>query len=114
MEQQCSEMNFLPTPVNEFTFAAGEGYILEYAVFGEGCGITPLDTGVWTCYYSTCGGDTCYLTCPESCYGTCNDPTCPVTCDDPTCIYTCNHPTCDPTCFDWTCVHSTCEPGQMC
>ena len=106
MEQKCSEMNFLPTEVAEFTYTAGEGYTLGYDAAGCCSDVNPLDTGVWTCYYSTCGGPTCWLTCPASCYGTCNDPTCPVTCQS-TCPYTCN--TCS-TC-EYSCGQNTCNGG---
>ena len=89
MEKASSKMNFLPTAVRGFMYTTEKGYILNCGSSKCLEGVQPLDTGVWTCYYSTCGGSTCYLTCPESCLGTCNDPTCPDTCPD-----TCN-PTCD-------------------
>ena len=103
MEQASSKMNFLSTTTSEFMYVTEKGYTLNNSV--QGCCQVHLDTGVWTCYYSTCGGPTCVLTCPESCHGTCNDPTCPDTCNP-----TCNDPTCPNTCGDThqhTC--STCE-----
>jgi hypothetical protein len=110
MEQQSSKMNFLSTERNQFTYTIEPGCILNVGLAGEYCsGIHPLDTGVWTCYGSTCGGDTCILTCPESCYGTCNDPTCQATCN-PTCDeFTCSGPTCSyPTCDLPTCEETSC------
>ena len=100
MEQASAKMNFLPTEKDIFTYATEKGFDLNYSATGECCGaVTPLETGVWTCYYSTCGGETCVLTCPASCYGTCNDPTCPVTCSTcDTCAVTCPL-TCWKTCF---------------
>jgi hypothetical protein len=100
MEQASSRMNFLPTTMNNFTYITEQGYEANYDVLGCCGGIEPLDTGVWTCYYSTCGGPTCWLTCPASCYGTCYDPTCPATCP-----YTCGY-SCGGTCY--TC-EETCE-----
>ncbi|MBU7025511.1 MAG: hypothetical protein HXS48_01115 [Theionarchaea archaeon] len=99
MEQASSKMNFLPTEMNQFTYTAENGYTLDYEVVGYCSDVKPLDTGVWTCYYSTCGGPTCWLTCPASCYGTCNDPTCGSTCV--TCPWTCGG-SCD------TCVTKPC------
>ncbi|MBU7045922.1 MAG: hypothetical protein HXS54_05750 [Theionarchaea archaeon] len=108
MEQASSKMSFLPTERNIFTYTTENGFDLNYSGTGECCGaVSPLDTGVWTCYYSTCGGDTCYLTCPESCYGTCTDPTC-VTCQGQnTCWATCPS-TCEDSCGG-TCEGRTCE-----
>ncbi len=103
MEQASSKMNFLSTPASAFMYTTEKGYTLNSSA--AGCCNVLLDTGVWTCYYSTCGGETCILTCPVSCHGTCNDPTCPDTCNP-----TCNVPTCPNTCGDthqYTC--STCE-----
>lgn len=110
MQQASSEMNFLPATMNNFTYMTEKGFTL---VDVEGCCeatlfAMPLGTGVYSCYYSTCGGETCsstcytycgqyscMLTCPSTCF-TCDDPTCPLTC------YTCPDTffcTCDP----WAC-----------
>ncbi len=109
MEQQSNDMHFLPTAVKEIVYTTEKGYTIGYDA--AGCsGVHLFDTGVLTCYYSTCGGDTCYLTCPESCHGTCNDPTCPDTCPV-TCNPTCDDPTCANTCGDthWNTCEETCE-----
>jgi hypothetical protein len=74
MEQASSEKNFLPTSINNFTYAAENGYTLNYDI-SEGCyGITPLIV-TWqpTCeFYNTC--ETCsggLNTCPNTCWDTC-------------------------------------------
>ncbi len=90
MEQASSNMNFLPTEVNSFTYITGNGYTLNHDVVGS-CGATPL----WTSPYTEC---TCVVSCWETC--PCNPtclPTCPETCNQPTCPETCEH-TCRYTC----------------
>lgn len=109
MEQASSRMNFMPAEVNEFAYAAGAGYTLNYDVQGCCGGITP-DT--WT-FGSTCDGTCTEPTCADTCRLTCDDPTCedtcpatcPLTCD--TCTSTCT--TCGGTCYI-TCS-STCLCG---
>jgi hypothetical protein len=131
MEQVSSEMHFLPTVMNAFTYTAESGYTLGFNVSGGG-GAVVRGTDA-TCHpsCSTCP-ITCEQTCPNTCIPTCpytcDDPTCPYTCpqtcDDPTCPYTCEGPTCSgPTCYvscggtcDYTCEgyhtceYHTCEP----
>ena len=114
MEQASSEMNYLPTDMNIFTYTSQEGYNLNHTA--NCCtGAKLLITGV-TCYDS-CGGtcdytcwDTCQSTCPNTCVSTCPDTcvsTCPNTCQSTcpnTCVSTCD--TCVSTCWE------TC--GQTC
>ena len=112
MEKASSEMNFLPTDMNTFAYTTEQGWELSYGTNGCCGDAGVLDTGVWTCWFSTCSGlpdDTCVLTCPQSCNGTCYDYTCPATCPQtcrtcggPTCDYTCPH-TCGDTCEGKTC-----------
>jgi len=113
MEQRSSKMNFLPTPVNEFTYTTEKGYVLNYEVcVGHYCSAAPL--GKCTQYSTTCINtcpNTCVNTCPDTCDGyTCDDTSCQNTCEGPTCEWTCGNPTCDPTCEDpWTCMLSSCD-----
>lgn len=84
MEQESSNMHFLPTSMNEFTYAAENGYILNYNVQGY-VGET-LSSTQTTCYNTL---NCCFTKSPAiTCPGTC-DSTCPHTCDDPTCPDTC-------------------------
>jgi len=100
MEQVSSEMNFLPTEVNNFTYAAEKGHEFNYEALGVCCGVLneptiPLGT---CCYQLTCRTceETCEgETCQASCWSTCN--TCEPTCEEPTCLITCEH-TCPYTC----------------
>ncbi len=106
MEQASSEMNFLPTAVNEFTYTTEKGNNLNYGLPRKYGDVVPCDTWQqpYTCIYSTCE-DTCETcdapTCPDTCGYTCDDPTCGGTCDDPTCYVTscgektCSGPYCD-------------------
>lgn len=107
MEQASSQMNFLPTEMNIFTYTTEKGFELNYDVSGSFCNVDPLGTGKWTCYDSTCGtcdlpscegGNTCELTCPATCVATCGS----------SCGGTC-WPTCEWTCNQWTCDGSTCD-----
>lgn len=103
MEQASSEMNFLPTAVNNFTYTAEQGYILNCRAAGcDGIplGITEGKTCDGTCQGQvTCQGyNTCDLTCWSTCPNTCGN-TCPLTCD--TCDQTCA--TCEGTC-QGTCI----------
>jgi hypothetical protein len=105
MEQVSSEMNFLPTEMNGFSYIADKGYTLDYKVTGYCGGVEPL-SGVFTCAL-TCQS-TCPYTCPWTCLGnTCGTclNTCPYTCKS-----TCGQYTCDDTCNDFTCptTHLTC------
>lgn len=94
MEQASSEMNFLPTTMNSFTYTTEKGYTLNYNT--GYCDVNPLSDKPtsaqtpckWTDPYSTCSGYTCWL----SCGGTCE--TCAVTCPN----------TCNPTCTGSTCI----------
>lgn len=100
MEQQSSQMNFLPTAVNSFVYATQHGYTLTCCARACG-GVIPLGTDA-TCFHTclgscpvtceTCQG-TCGSTCSSTCLSTCSS-TCPLTCWE-----TCNGPTC-----------STCRP----
>lgn len=86
MEQASSQMNFLPTERNTFTYSAEKGVELNYDVT-EYCSIEPLSTHEWTCVDSTCGGTLC-STCVNTCGSTCK------TCPYQTCGSTCYYPTC--------------------
>ncbi len=125
MEQASSEMNFLPTAVNDFTYTTEKGYTLGYDIAGC-CGSLSSDTYQLTCdYYSTCQ-NTCPDTCPSTCAYSCGQTSC-LTCPD-TCILTCDtcegrtcsEPTCRKTCkvscggscwytCDYTCESITCD-----
>jgi hypothetical protein len=95
MEQASSDMNFLPTAVNEFIYMAEHGYAVNYNVPEYCKGVIPFKppTEIATCPY-TCDDDTCEQTCPNTCWNTCPNTcwsTCPVTCE-PTCLqYTCEN-----------------------
>ena len=136
MEQQSSEMSFLPTQMTGFAYDAENGFTVDYQA-SQYCGAELLSTAPGETFCSTCfpecdtfewtcsGSYTCCITCFfQSCWGTCY--TCPgqghtcdetscqetcSTCDDPTCPNTCWETCDDPTCFD-TCEHTcryTCE-----
>lgn len=125
MEQASSEMSFLPTEMNTFTYDTEKGCVLDYNVSNFCYGAVPLDTdgsdtcqGYFTCYPS-CFGYTCYgWTCWGSCFGwTCSGWTCFDTCDHftcsapDTCPYTCDY-TCPATCYTcggWTCDATSCQ-----
>ncbi len=101
MEQASSEMNFLPTAVNGFTYTAENGYTVNCEGSRYSGDVIPFEpTYAWTCIFSTCR-NTC-----ETCPYTCDDPTCPNTCPV-TCPETCDGWTCDPTGCQATCY--TCE-----
>jgi hypothetical protein len=78
MEQISSEMNFLPTEMNDFTFTAENGYNLNY--IPEYCDVGSYDTyartydGSYTCW----GYYTCPFTCNSNitCYSTCRPTAC--------------------------------------
>jgi hypothetical protein len=118
MEQASSEMNFLPTEMNKFVYAAENGCNLNVEIDGywiaeevrhdtnprNTCRITCIPT----CPPYTEGGDTCN---PTSCQPTCRTCyTCNPTCNNPwTCYLSTCAPTCNPTCNNpWTCYLSTC------
>ncbi|MBU7025726.1 MAG: hypothetical protein HXS48_02200 [Theionarchaea archaeon] len=119
MEQVSSEMNFLPTEVNTFTYMAEKGYTLPWERV-RGCfSAQPLGTCPATCSgtCSTCKmTEECCLTsppgitCPSTCSNTCWS-TCPVTCYS-TCNYTCAS-TCD-TCYLTNHCCLTSPPGITC
>lgn len=97
MEQASSEMDFLPTEKNDFTYTTEGGYNLNYDVLGCCDDQNPLiQTWQYTCeFYETC--DTCSTcstcsTCPATCPNTCQN-TCPYTCWN-TCPVTCRN-TCE-------------------
>lgn len=123
MEQQSSEMNFLPTEMNGFTYNTEKGYTVNYHADNY-CGAELLSTAPGQTFCATCfpecstsewtcsGSYTCCITCfYQSCWGTCY--TCPGqghTCDDTSCqatCSTCDQPTCPDTCWD-TCDDPTC------
>ncbi|KYK34771.1 MAG: hypothetical protein AYK19_02540 [Theionarchaea archaeon DG-70-1] len=108
MEQQSSEMNFLPTERNTFIYTTAQGHTVLYEI--TGCGYAaPLATGGGNTCNScsrTCSNTcpvTCMSTCPETCVYTCHTcvSTCPYTCVN-TCSFTCGS-TCPNTCW------STCD-----
>jgi hypothetical protein len=129
MEQQSSEMNFLPTEKNTFTYEAEGGYVLNCGIGGMNCGcsggVSPLNP--YTCatcdeYYcehpSECYG-TCYNTCSTCSGNTCDETSCQNTCS--TCLqYTCYYYTCWyltclwDTCIDYTCDWGTCVWPTCC
>jgi hypothetical protein len=99
MEQASSEMNFLPTAVNGFTYNTRKGFTVNH----EGsacCSAQLLSTGsVDTCYgYSTCDGS---YTCWQTCYGYTHGG---ATCLPSYCAWTCTPETCSPTYCSFTCV----------
>lgn len=136
MEQASSRMNFLPTAVNDFTYAAENGCTVNYDDVGY-CGDELLvthqadtwctcwpfcETTEYTCESqptcpitcNTCIIPTCDFTCPPTCQGaTCTAPTCPDTCTGPTCDQsTCSGNTCEGTCDGdgYTCDQTSCQP----
>lgn len=129
MEQASSQMNFLPTTMNEFIYSAESGCTLNCNASGYS-GAEPLMTHqadtFCTCWpycetteYTCESEPTCMITCDtcidptclNTCFSTCPD-TCPNTCDgatctQPTCDETCPN-TCD-TCQGWTCDATGCQ-----
>lgn len=115
IEQASSEMNFLPTEMNNFAYTIEKGFTLEYDSFEEQSDvesspnicitIPPLCTIDITC--STVCQSTCANTCPSTCTNTCDNPTCGNTCE--TCGNTCPD-TCGNTCPDtcWLSCNGTC------
>lgn len=87
MEQASSEMNFLPTEINNFTYTTEAGSTLNYEITRY-CYVNPLEE------------PTVPVTCPETCEETCSTcySTCEPTCEEPSCWNTCSS----------TC--STCKP----
>ena len=83
MEQASSNMHFLPTTVNDFTYTAENKYTLHYDIFLDGHMdmVRDVPDTESTCYGWTCF-QTCTSTCPYTCY------TCPNTCQH-TCQITC-------------------------
>ena len=78
MEQESSNMNFLPTPMNEFIYTAENGYTLNYDDVKGHIGEKPFSTQT-TCYNTL---NCCFTKSPGiTCPGTCSS-TCPHTCDD--------------------------------
>jgi len=115
MEQASSKLNFLPVPLNEFTYTTEKGYDLHEDVKGSSSILAPpstaeetcetCDPGEYTCSNQTCW-NTCLLvhTCQSTCWNTCPNTcsTCGFTCGGETCKVTCEYPTCP-----WTC--ETCD-----
>ncbi|KYK37620.1 MAG: hypothetical protein AYK19_00010 [Theionarchaea archaeon DG-70-1] len=89
MEQASSEMNFLSTEMNNFTYTTGNGYTLNYDVSGGCCNGGKL---LGTCSNTQCG---------PSCWNTCAGFTCS------------GEPTCSDTCPKWNTCHITCS-GYTC
>lgn len=87
MEQMSSEMNFLITAVNDFSYTTEKGFTLigECSPCGSEALFNPLTIGS-TCV--TCSDPTCF-TCPVTCF-----PTCEPTCEQSTCIPTCGVSVC--------------------
>lgn len=77
MEQVSSDMHFLPTEMNDFTYTAENGNNLNYDVSAY-CDATLLGIDVHTlCGYDTClGYYTCPFTCGMTCSGTCKPTAC--------------------------------------
>ncbi|MGC1121834.1 MAG: hypothetical protein WBA22_12140 [Candidatus Methanofastidiosia archaeon] len=110
MEQASSKMNFLPTPMNGFTYFTERGQTFDYHITGSMCGCwgnqtpqIPLTCNTCDEYYceepTHCGTCvTCYSTCLSTCPNTCQS-TCPNTCS--TCS-TCGGSTCEPATCPWT------------
>ncbi len=100
MEQASSEMNFLPTDKNTFTYMSEKGYTLEYNAANSCCEAILGTSSYETCYsYYTCVG---YYTCSQTCDGfTHGGYTCLPTCYN---WWTCNLYTCSLSCNDFTCV----------
>lgn len=84
MEQISSEMNFLPTAVNGFTYTAEKGYTVncEVSAYNGANLFNPLTIGT-TC--ETCHDPTC-VTCFHTCLPTCDDTTCRNTCGVSYCV----------------------------
>jgi hypothetical protein len=106
MEQVSSEMSFLPTELNKFSYTVENGYTVNYT-FVSCCGANPMKppTEVETCP-ETCDGETCPFTaCGNTCGSTCPNTSCGNTCD------TCTQPTCETceTCSTCTTCSSTCS-----
>ena len=126
MEQASSEMSFLPTEMNGFTYTTEKGSTVNSCANAQYCGgVELLDTlghtycgtcwpqcstseatceGSYTCYY-TCIGDTCPIITCMTCEGqgnTCDATSCQETCS------TCTQPTCS-TCNGWTCDPTGCQ-----
>jgi hypothetical protein len=126
MEQASSQMSFLPTEMNTFSYTTEKGYVLDYNASYCSYGAVPLETepfstceGYFTCepscYGWTCSGWTCYGSCQGwTCWGyTCFDSCGPFTCYAPeTCLPTCDY-TCPATCYtcvgQWTCDATSCQ-----
>jgi hypothetical protein len=91
MEQESSEMSFLPTEINGLTYTTESGFELNYeatAVNGENSILASGHAScIWTCFWSTCDtcSNTCPYTCEISCGGTCGGSTCWPTCSGPLC-----------------------------
>ena len=104
MEQASSDMHFLPTSVESFSYSAENGYSLDYIADAGVCA-APLaytwDTDP-TCW-ATCAGqhNTCSSTCVSTCSSTCVNTCC-------TCVSTCSS-TCVNTCSN-TCWESCSAP----
>ena len=89
MEQASSDMHFLPTSVESFSYSVENGYSLDYAVESGVCAIPLEYTGWATCagQHNTCSS-TCVSTCSSTCVNTCC--TCVSTCSS-TCVNTCSN-----------------------
>lgn len=75
MEQKSSQMNFLTTEMNSFTYGAEKDYNLNYDILGC-CNVIPLATVPITQCESTCP-----ITCEETCEESCGGPETCSTCD---------------------------------
>lgn len=103
MERVSSEMGFLPTEVNTFVYTAEKGCMLNCDFTGS-CYTQPSDE-IKATWFITCSW-------PNTCWDTCDDPTCPDTCPYTCWAVTCLYPTCPDTC-ELTCEAETCE-GETC
>lgn len=83
MEQMSSEMSFLPTAVNNFTYNTELGYTLN--LNAECCGADPFSILTIRLTCETCRDPTC-VTCVSTCLPTCDDTTCQNTCGVSYCV----------------------------
>jgi hypothetical protein len=64
MEQASSQMSFLPTEMNNFTYTTEKGYTVNYDILAR-CDYAGLSFGGFTC------PETCPYTCEQTCPGIC-------------------------------------------
>jgi hypothetical protein len=84
MEQQSNKMGFLPTKMNNVTYAAEKGYTLNYEV-ATWHNVQPKNTMTICVSCQTCYEPTC-VTCFETCLPTCDNSTGLNTCGESVCV----------------------------